>query len=65
MTPVGKIPVIIQLKDRQYYNKDDIHIYRELSCSEKAAKELGILPPHYLHPQASKTSIDGGAQPEI
>ena len=33
--------------------------------SWKAAKELGILPPHYPYPQASKTSSNGGAQSDI
>ena len=63
MTPVGKIPVIIQLKDRQY--KDDIHICPGVSgplISWKATKELRILPPHYPYPQASSNE---GAQPEI
>ena len=66
MTLVGKIPIIIQLKDQQY--KDDIHIYPGILgalISWKAAKELGILPPHYPYPQASKTSSNGGAQSDI
>ena len=63
MTPVEKIPIIIQLKDRQY--KDDIHIWPGVSgalISWKAAKELRILPPYYPYPQASSNE---GAQPEI
>ena len=63
MTPVGKIPVTIQLKDRQY--KDDIHTCLGISGALilwKAAKELRILPPYYPYPQVSSNE---GTQPEI
>ena len=55
MKPLGKIPVTIRLQGRAY--KDDIHVFPGVSgalISWKAAKELGILPPHYPHPLESK-----------
>ena len=51
MTPIGKLPVTIQLEGRRY--TDDLHIYPGVSgalISWKAAKGLGILPDHYPHP---------------
>ena len=51
MTPIGKLPVTIQLEERRY--TDDLHIYPGVSgalISWKAAKGLGILPDHYPHP---------------
>ena len=54
MKPLGKIPVTIHLQRKIY--KDDIHIFPGVSgalISWKAAKELGILPPWYPHPEKS------------
>ena len=51
MTPIGKLPVTIQLEGRRH--TDDLHIYPGVSgalISWKAAKQLGILPDHYPHP---------------
>ena len=51
MTPMGKIPVTIQLEGRSY--RDDLHIYPGVTgalISWRAAKELGILPAHYPYP---------------
>ena len=51
MTPLGRIPVTIQLGEA--VNKDNLHIYLGVSgalISWKAAKGLSILHPHYPHP---------------
>ena len=51
MTPLGRIPVTIQLGEAMY--KDNLHIYPGVSgalISWKAAKGLGILHPHYPYP---------------
>ena len=51
MTPLGKVPVAIQLGNAVY--KDDLHIYPGVSgalISWKAAKGLGILHPQYPYP---------------
>lgn len=48
MTPIGKLPVTIQLEGRSY--TDDLHVYLGVTgaiISWKAAKELGILLAHY------------------
>ena len=48
MVPLGKIPITIQLGALKY--KDELHIYPGVTgalISWKAAKGLGILPPHY------------------
>ena len=52
MKPLGKIPVTISLQGRNY--KDDIHIFPGVSGALilwQAARELGILPPQYPHPE--------------
>ena len=52
MKPVGKIPVTISLQG--WTCRDDMHIFPGVSgafISWKAAKELGILPPHYPYPE--------------
>ena len=52
MTPIGKLPVRIQLEGRSYNN--DLHIYPGVTGALilwKAAKELGILPTHYPQPE--------------
>ena len=52
MTPIGKVPVRLQLEGRSY--DDDLHIYPGVTgalISWKAAKGLGILPAHYPQPE--------------
>ena len=51
MTPLGKIPVTLQLGRRSC--KNDLHIYPGVSgalMSWRTARELAILPVNYLHP---------------
>jgi len=50
MTPLGRVPVTIQLGQAQY--EDELHIYPGISgtlLSWRAAKALRILPPCYPH----------------
>ena len=52
MTPIGKVPIRIQLEGRSY--DDDLHIHPGVTgalISWKAAKGLGILPAHYPQPE--------------
>ena len=64
MTPIGKVPVRLQLEGRSY--DDDLHIYPGVTgalISWKAAKGLGILPAHYPQPEQE---IQGGTrQPKV
>ena len=51
VTPLGKIPVTLQLSRRSC--KDDLHIYPRVSgalMSWRTARELAILPANYPHP---------------
>ena len=51
MHPIGKLPVKLQLGDKEYC--DDFHIYPNIQgalISWKACKQLHILPECYPHP---------------
>ena len=51
MDPIRKLPVKLQLGDKEYC--DDFHIYRNIQgalTSWKACKQLHILPECYPHP---------------
>ena len=51
MNPIGKLPVTLQLGNREY--SDDFHIYPNVHgalISWKACKQLGILPECYPRP---------------
>ena len=66
MKPWGKIPVTIQLGNQIY--REDIHIYPGIAgalISWKAAKGLGILPPHYPYPQTNYRDNGGVSQPGV
>ena len=63
---MGEIPVTIQL-DNQVY-REDIYIYPGIAGALilwKAAKGLGILPPHYPHLQTDYRGNEGASQPGI